>query len=204
MALPFFTIGHSNRSLEDFVAVLTAAGIDRVVDIRTVPRSRTNPQFNKDTLPGSLKATAISYEHLADLGGLRGKARNVPPSVNGFWSNESFHNYADYALSPQFHAGLQHLRNEGRAQRCAMMCSEAVWWRCHRRIVADYLIAAGESVVHIMGEGRLELPGSPKARSCRAMGRWSIRQRGSSIYESVMQPAATAVCHAPHSTLRFQ
>lgn len=156
MALPFFTIGHSNRSLEDFVAVLTAAGIDRVVDIRTVPRSRTNPQFNKDTLPGSLKATAISYEHLADLGGLRGKARNVPPSVNGFWSNESFHNYADYALSPQFHAGLQHLRNEGRAQRFAMMCSEAVWWRCHRRIVADYLIAAGESVVHIMGEGRLE------------------------------------------------
>ena len=80
----------------------------------------------------------------------------MPPSVNGFWSNESFHNYADYALSPQFHAGLQHLRNEGRAQRCAMMCSEAVWWRCHRRIVADYLIAAGESVVHIMGEGRLE------------------------------------------------
>ncbi|MGN1287064.1 MAG: DUF488 family protein [Bradyrhizobium sp.] len=156
MALPFFTIGHSNRSLEDFVAVLTAACIDRVVDIRTVPRSRTNPQFNKDTLPGSLKAAGISYEHLADLGGLRGKARSVPPSVNGFWSNESFHNYADYALSPQFHAGLRHLRDEGRGQRCAMMCSEAVWWRCHRRIVADYLIAAGESVVHIMGEGRLE------------------------------------------------
>lgn len=156
MALPFFTIGHSNRSLEDFVAVLTAAGIDRVVDIRTVPRSRTNPQFNKDTLPGSLKAAGISYEHLADLGGLRGKARSVSPSVNGFWSNESFHNYADYALSPQFHAGLQQLRTEGHGQRCAVMCSEAVWWRCHRRIVADYLIAAGESVVHIMGEGRLE------------------------------------------------
>ncbi|WP_050630097.1 DUF488 family protein [Bradyrhizobium viridifuturi] len=156
MALPFFTIGHSNRSLEDFVAVLTAAGIDRVVDIRTVPRSRTNPQFNKDTLPGSLNAAGISYEHLADLGGLRGKARSVPPSVNGFWSNESFHNYADYALSPQFHAALQRLRDEGHAQRCAMMCSEAVWWRCHRRIVADHLIAAGESVVHIMGEGRLE------------------------------------------------
>lgn len=156
MALPFFTIGHSNRSLEDFVTVLTEAKIDRVVDIRTVPRSRTNPQFNKDTLPTSLAAAGIAYEHLADLGGLRGKARSVPPSVNGFWSNESFHNYADYALSPQFHAGLQHLREEGHRLRCAIMCSEAVWLRCHRRIVADYLIASGETVVHLMGEGRLE------------------------------------------------
>ncbi|MCA6101506.1 MULTISPECIES: DUF488 domain-containing protein [Bradyrhizobium] len=155
-ALPFFTIGHSTRSLEDFIAVLGAANIERIVDIRTVPRSRTNPQFNKDTLPTSLKAADISYEHLADLGGLRGKARSVAPSVNGFWSNESFHNYADYALSPQFRAALQHLRDEGHERRCAMMCSEAVWWRCHRRIVADYLIASGETVLHIMGEGRLE------------------------------------------------
>ncbi|MGX1103769.1 MULTISPECIES: DUF488 domain-containing protein [Bradyrhizobium] len=156
VALPFFTIGHSTRSLEDFIALLGTVAIERIVDIRTVPRSRTNPQFNMDALPKPLKAAGISYEHLADLGGLRGKARSVPPSVNGFWSNESFHNYADYALSPQFHAALQHLRDEGRRQRCAMMCSEAVWWRCHRRIVADYLIASGETVVHIMGEGRLE------------------------------------------------
>ncbi|WP_338829329.1 DUF488 domain-containing protein [Bradyrhizobium sp. 27S5] len=156
VAFPFFTIGHSNRALEDFIVLLTAAKIDRVVDIRTVPRSRTNPQFNKDTLPKPLTVVGISYEHLADLGGLRGKAQTVPPSVNGFWSNESFHNYADYALSPQFHASLQHLRDEGHRQRCAIMCSEAVWWRCHRRIVADYLIASGEAVVHIMGEGRLE------------------------------------------------
>ncbi|WP_375778398.1 DUF488 family protein [Bradyrhizobium sp. ma5] len=155
-ALPFFTVGHSNRSLEDFIVLLTAAKIDRVVDIRTVPRSRTNPQFNRDTLPDPLAAAGISYEHLADLGGLRGKARGVPPSANGFWSNESFHNYADYALSPQFHASLQHLRDEGHRLRCAIMCSEAVWWRCHRRIVADYLMASGETVVHIMGEGRLE------------------------------------------------
>lgn len=155
MALPFFTIGHSNRSLEDFVTVLTEAKIDRVVDIRTVPRSRTNPQFNKDTLPTSLAAAGIAYEHLADLGGLRGKARSVPPSVNGFWSNESFHNYADYALSPQFHAGLQHLREEGHRLRCAIMCSEAVWWRCHRRIIADHLLAAGEDVRHLMGAGKV-------------------------------------------------
>ncbi|MGY4474290.1 DUF488 domain-containing protein [Bradyrhizobium sp. USDA 3364] len=155
-ALPFFTIGHSNRTLEDFIALVTGAKIDRVVDVRTVPRSRTNPQFNTDALPEPLKAAGISYEHLADLGGLRGKARSVPLSVNGFWSNESFHNYADYALSSQFHAGLQHLRDEGHRQRCAIMCAESVWWRCHRRIIADHLIAAGETVVHIMEQGRLE------------------------------------------------
>ena len=156
MTLPFFTIGHSNRTLEDFVALLTGAGIDRIVDIRTVPRSRTNPQFNKDTLPTALAAFGVSYQHLADLGGLRGKARGVPASVNAFWTNESFHNYADYALSAQFHAGLKHLRDEGHARRCVIMCSETVWWRCHRRIVADYLIASGEIVVHIMGQERLE------------------------------------------------
>ncbi|MBR0797675.1 DUF488 domain-containing protein [Bradyrhizobium jicamae] len=156
MTLPFFTIGHSNRGLEDFVALLAGPGIERVVDIRTVPKSRANPQFNKDTLPDALAAFGVSYEHMADLGGLRGKARSLPASVNAFWTNESFHNYADYALSAQFHAGLRHLREEGHARRCAIMCSEAVWWRCHRRIVADYLIASGETVVHIMGPGRLE------------------------------------------------
>jgi uncharacterized protein (DUF488 family) len=153
---PFFTIGHSTRSLEEFVAPLKQAGIDLVADIRTVPRSRTNPQFNKDALPEALTPFGIAYEHMADLGGLRGKARGVPAAVNGFWTNDSFHNYADYALSAQFHAGLAHLRDKGHRQRCVMMCSEAVWWRCHRRIVADHLIACGETVFHIMGQGRLE------------------------------------------------
>jgi uncharacterized protein (DUF488 family) len=156
VSLPFFTIGHSRRSLEDFVAALGEANIELVADVRTVPRSRTNPQFNKDTFPEALTPFGISYEHMADLGGLRGKARGVPADINGFWTNESFHNYADYALSAQFHAGLAHLRELGHRQRCAIMCSEAVWWRCHRRIVADYLIACGETVFHIMGQGRLE------------------------------------------------
>jgi uncharacterized protein (DUF488 family) len=80
----------------------------------------------------------------------------LPPDLNGFWANESFHNYADYALSEPFHAGLAHLLDAGRKRRCAIMCSEAVWWRCHRRIVADYLIAGGETVFHILGHGRLE------------------------------------------------
>jgi uncharacterized protein (DUF488 family) len=156
VTLPFFTIGHSNRSLEDFIKLLGSAEIGLVADIRTVPRSRTNPQFNKDALPESLLAYQISYEHIAELGGLRGKARTVAPEVNGFWTNDSFHNYADYALSERFQVGLDRLVELGRERRSAMMCSEAVWWRCHRRLVADYLIARGETVFHIMGEGRLE------------------------------------------------
>jgi uncharacterized protein (DUF488 family) len=153
---PFFTIGHSNRSQEEFAALLSAADIGVVADIRKIPRSRANPQFNKDTLPDALAAIGILYEHVAALGGLRGKARTVPTDVNGFWTNESFHNYADYTLSGQFRAGLEHLLGLGRERCCALMCSEAVWWRCHRRIVADHLIGRGETVFHIMGQGRVE------------------------------------------------
>jgi uncharacterized protein (DUF488 family) len=154
--LPFFTIGHSTRSLEELIELLSGAEIALLADIRTVPRSRTNPQFNRDTLPGALAPSGISYEHVAALGGLRGKMRTVAQDVNGLWRNESFHNFADYALSEPFHAGLEQLLGDGRRQRCAIMCSEAVWWRCHRRIVADYLIARGETVFHIMERGRLE------------------------------------------------
>ena len=156
MTLPFFTIGHSNRSLEAFAELLRGAEIELVADIRTVPRSRANPQFNKEALPDALAAFHVSYEHIAALGGLRGKARSLAPDVNGFWTNESFHNYADYALSADFHAGLAHLLEQGRKRRCALMCSEAVWWRCHRRIVADHLLARGETVFHIMAKGRVE------------------------------------------------
>jgi uncharacterized protein (DUF488 family) len=154
--LPFFTIGHSNRTLQEFAGLLSAADITLVADIRTVPRSRANPQFNKDTLPDALATFQISYDHVAALGGLRGKTPGVPPDINGFWSNQSFHNYADYALSEDFLAGLERLLDAAHRRRCAIMCSEAVWWRCHRRIVADYLIAGGKPVCHIMGHGRLE------------------------------------------------
>lgn len=156
MKLPFFTIGHSNRPLADFVDLLRGAGVEFLADIRKMPMSRSNPQFNGDTLPAALADVRISYEHLAALGGLRGKTRALASEVNGLWTNRSFHNYADYALSPEFHLGLARLLSEGRERRCAIMCSEAVWWRCHRRIVTDYLIASGETVFHIMGEGRLE------------------------------------------------
>jgi len=152
----FFTVGHSNRTLEAFVALLRESDIALVADIRKMPRSRANPQFNAQTLSVALAEFQIGYEHVAALGGLRGRAHDAPADLNALWTNKSFRNYADYALTEPFQAGLEHLLSEGQARRCTVMCSEAVWWRCHRRIVADYLIARGETVAHIMGEGRLE------------------------------------------------
>jgi uncharacterized protein (DUF488 family) len=152
---PFFTIGHSTRSLAEFVELLRESNIELVVDVRTVPRSRTNPQFNKDTLPGSLLQFQIGYEHIAELGGLRGRRRSAEPSPNGFWQNESFRNYADYALTPSFKAGFEQLEAVGRERRSVIMCAEAVWWRCHRRIITDYLIVDGKTVFHILGPGHV-------------------------------------------------
>jgi uncharacterized protein (DUF488 family) len=156
MANPFFTIGHSTRPLASFVGLLGEADVRLVVDVRTVPRSRTNSHYNRDVLPASLATFHIAYEHIAALGGLRGKQPGVPAIVNAFWTNESFHNYADYAMGEAFRSGLDRLRQSGHAERCAIMCAEAVWWRCHRRIVSDYLIAAGETVFHILGPSHIE------------------------------------------------
>jgi uncharacterized protein (DUF488 family) len=155
-SLPFFTIGHSTRPIDEFIELLRESAVRLVVDVRTVPRSRTNPQYNRDTLPATLAPLDVAYAHLAELGGLRGRDGSIPQDVNGFWDNASFHNYADYALGPAFSAGLQMLRDAGHTQRCVIMCSEAVWWRCHRRIVSDYLLANGESVFHIMGRGKVD------------------------------------------------
>jgi uncharacterized protein (DUF488 family) len=156
MGNPFFTIGHSTRPLADFLALLGAAGVKAVVDVRTVPRSRRNPQYNSDQLPDALSRAGIAYAHLPELGGLRRRQKDVAAETNAFWDNASFHNYADYAMSPAFAAGLARLRELGHAQTCAVMCAEAVWWRCHRRIITDYLIAAGESVFHILGHNHIE------------------------------------------------
>jgi uncharacterized protein (DUF488 family) len=151
MAQPFFTIGHSTRPIPEFIALLRDADAQLVIDVRTVPRSRRNPQFNTDVLAKALSDFQIGYDRIAALGGLRGKNRNIPPAVNAFWINESFHNYADYAMTEPFRHGLATLRELGREQkRCAIMCAEALWWRCHRRIIADYLLAAGETVFHIL------------------------------------------------------
>lgn len=156
MSHPFFTIGHSNRSVSDFINLLQEAGVDLVVDVRTVPRSRSNPQFNSDTLRKSLEESGIGYMHSPALGGLRGRRRDIPPSTNAFWENESFRNYADYAMTPEFRHGLEELIRLGRRHRVAIMCAEAVWWRCHRRIIADYLLHAGLQVLHIMGPGSIK------------------------------------------------
>lgn len=153
---PIHTIGHSTLTIDHFVDLLRVGQVDMVVDIRSVPRSRTNPQFNLDALPQALACRQIGHVYMAELGGLRGRSKTVPPDVNGFWINQSFHNYADYALSDAFRLGLERLRELSRLRRCAIMCSEAVWWRCHRRIVADYLLNAGASVFHLMAPGRAE------------------------------------------------
>ena len=152
----FYTIGHSTRPLGEFIELLAAAKVNTLVDVRTVPRSRTNPQFNAETLPDALGACGISYRHLPALGGLRGRRRDGVESPNDFWENQSFRNYADYAGTEAFREGLRTLRAIGEAKTPAIMCAEAVWWRCHRRIIADYLIAAGEAVFHILSLKKIE------------------------------------------------
>ena len=151
----FFTIGHSTRSIAELVELLRAENVELVVDVRAIPRSRSNPQFNIDTLPASLREHGIDYVHAAALGGRRGRGRE--PSPNTFWQNQSFRNFADYAMSEAFAEGFDALRGLGQEKRCAVMCSEAVWWRCHRRIITDYLIFSGEPVVHLFSIGKSEI-----------------------------------------------
>jgi uncharacterized protein (DUF488 family) len=168
-APPIFTIGHSTRSIPQFVELLQAGPANFVVDVRSVPRSRTNPQYNEDALPDELAGYQIGYARLPGLGGLRGRSLDVPPEVNGYWENQSFHNYADYALSGEFAAALDQLLELSEQRRLAIMCAEAVWWRCHRRIIADYLIARGRDVRHLMNTNRVEqarlTPGAEPANS---------------------------------------
>jgi uncharacterized protein (DUF488 family) len=122
-----------------------------IVDVRSMPRSRANSQFNIDALPDPLGGRQIGYRHIAALGGLRARRRRVGDSPNTFWQNKSFRNYADYAMTPSFKAGLAELIELGRRRTCAIMCAEVLWWRCHRRIIADYLLADGAAVFHILG-----------------------------------------------------
>jgi uncharacterized protein (DUF488 family) len=153
----FFTIGHSTRTIVEFVDLLRESGVDLVIDVRSMPRSRTNPQFNQPSLAEALAPRQIGYEHIAELGGLRGRSRGTEPSPNTYWRVRGFQNYADYALTVPFAAGLALLRERGRERRCAIMCAEAVWWRCHRRIITDYLLAAGEEVKHILGKSHVDV-----------------------------------------------
>jgi uncharacterized protein (DUF488 family) len=160
-----FTIGHSTRTLDEFVALLLKVHVTLLVDVRSIPRSRATPQFNGDTLPGSLANDGIGYRHLPALGGRRSHRKDAPPSLNTYWRVAAFRNYADYAETAEFRAGLDALRTLARDDRCAIMCAEAVWWRCHRRIITDYLLAGGRRVEHIMGPAQVvEATLTPGAR----------------------------------------
>jgi uncharacterized protein (DUF488 family) len=152
----FFTIGHSTKTIVEFVGQLRESRVDFVADVRSMPRSRTNPQFNGESLPETLTPWQIGYEHIAELGGHRGKARNEEASQNAYWRMRGFRNYADYALTKPFATGLARLREIGSRHRCAIMCAEAVWWRCHRRIITDYLLSEGERVMHILGTAHVD------------------------------------------------
>lgn len=150
-----FTIGHSTRTLAEFISLLEEVQVDLVVDVRSIPRSRTNPQFNLDVLPEALAAAGIGYRHLLTLGGRRPRSKTAMPSSNRLWRNSSFQNYADYAATNAFRDGLKELTALARHKRCVIMCAEAVWWRCHRRIIADYLLSKGVPVAHVMGHGKV-------------------------------------------------
>ncbi len=151
-----YTIGHSNRSIEALIALLREAGVQHVADVRTVPKSRFNLQFNSAALERSLRGAGIGYRHMPALGGLRGARKDGTPSPNGFWANEHFRNFADYTATPEFRQGLDELRALGGAHICAILCAEADWRQCHRQIITDYLLSAGEAVIHIGKDGSSE------------------------------------------------
>jgi uncharacterized protein (DUF488 family) len=148
-----FTVGHSTRPIEDFTALLEAHEIQLLVDVRTVPRSRHNPQFNRDTLPASLQRAHIDYLHMPELGGLRHARKD---STNTAWRNLSFRGFADYMETPEFEKGLAQLIDEARTRRTAIMCAEAVPWRCHRSLIADALVARGLEVFEISSLTRVQ------------------------------------------------
>ena len=141
------TVGHSNRPMEDLIAMLQAHGVETLVDVRTVPKSRYNPQFNREAMPAPLQEEGIAYVHMPGLGGLRHPRKD---SLNLGWRNESFRGYADYMQTPEFAEGIDKLIELAEKQAVVIVCAEAVPWRCHRSMIADALVARGIPVQHIM------------------------------------------------------
>ena len=147
--MTIYTVGHSSRSLDEFIRLLKAHGVDMLVDIRKLPGSNKYPHFNQDELAASLARVGIGYIYLEELGGRRKPSKD---SQNTAWRNRSFRAYADHMETDEFKRGVDELLGYAREKRVSIMCSEAVWWRCHRALVADYLKAAGVTVCHIMSE----------------------------------------------------
>jgi uncharacterized protein (DUF488 family) len=173
-----YSIGHSNRTLAEFLALLKKNRVEALADIRQFTRSRANPQFNAETFSLALAENGIVYQHIAALGGRR--SSKLGDSPNGLWEHPAFRSYADYALTSEFEQGLARLLQVAEKSRTAMMCAEAVWWRCHRRIVSDYLLARGHAVMHIIGEAE------PKPATLTPGA--EIRENGKVIYPP-KQPA---------------
>jgi len=144
------TVGHSTRALEVFISLLKENGAEWIVDVRSIPRSRHNPQFNRDTLPESLSGADIGYSHMAGLGGFR-KPRADSPNTG--WRNAGFRGYADYMQTAQFQQSLEALLSLTKERRVALMCAEAVPWRCHRSLISDALVVRAARVTHILGPG---------------------------------------------------
>lgn len=148
-----WTIGHSTRSIADFIQLLRVNAIAQLVDVRSYPGSHRYPQFNQGHLSKSLADSGIQYHHASKLGGRR---KPAPDSKNSAWRNPSFRAYADYMETSDFQTGIEELVELARTGRTAIMCAEAVWWRCHRSLIADYLKAQGLVVIHIVGDSRSE------------------------------------------------
>lgn len=148
-----WTIGHSTQAIDEFAAALKSFDIRTIVDVRSFPGSRRYPHFNKERLKASLAGAGIDYLHFPGLGGRR---RAKPDSLNMAWRNETFRGYADYLETVEFREGIEDLLSVASAQRTTIMCAEAVWWRCHRSLISDYLKAKGIEVIHIMGIGKSE------------------------------------------------
>jgi uncharacterized protein (DUF488 family) len=151
--LELWTVGHSTRPIEELMAALQSFEIRVLADVRSFPGSRRYPQFNKEQLKVSLTAAGFEYGHFPELGGRR---RVRPDSLNMAWRNETFRGYADYMETEDFRLGIKRLLEVGRARRTAIMCAEAVWWRCHRSLISDFLKAKDVEVVHIMAAGKSE------------------------------------------------
>ena len=150
------TVGHSTQPLDEFLSLLQNAAVGSIIDVRRLPGSNRYPWFDQDALSASLGQAGIGYAHVAALTGRRPVQHDVPDQVNALWRNRSFHNYADYAMGADFAHGLDELIARADVRHPpAVMCSEAVWWRCHRRIIADHLLARGIRVGHLMPDGRI-------------------------------------------------
>lgn len=147
------TVGHSTHPIDEFLTLLSGADVEVVADVRRLPGSNKYPWFDQDALSVSLGEHGIRYLRIAELTGRRPLQHGVPAAVDALWHNRSFHNYADYALGLDFARGLEELIRLGDEAQVAVMCAEAVWWRCHRRIIADHLLARGIRVGHLMADG---------------------------------------------------